>query len=157
MLFGVVADTHGYFQPRLSALFEGVDQILHAGDIGRREVVEALSEIAPVVAVHGNVDGGQLAVNYPVWTEMEAEGHKLLLIHRGGPAMKAEPTLVAILRRVQPEIVVYGHTHRAQVGWEGGMYYFNPGLGGRSRLGVQPTAGLLSVEAEGVEGKILSL
>ncbi len=154
MLFGVVSDTHGYVQPGLKELFKGVDGILHAGDIDSAAVLDALEEIAPVTAVHGNVDRGLLAASYPSWLDLEVERHRLLLIHRGGKTLQAEPTLAAIFRRVQPDIVVYGHTHHAQAGWEDGVYYFNPGLGGRPRLGVQPSAGLLVVRAGQVEGTI---
>jgi len=154
MLFGVVSDTHGYFQPGLRKLFKGVDHILHAGDIDSQSVVAALEEIAPVTAVHGNVDRGLLAARYPAWLDMEVEGHRLLLVHRGGRVLQAEPTLAAILRRICPDIVVYGHTHRAQAGWEGSIYSFNPGLGGRPRLGIRPSAGLLVVEPGRVEGTI---
>ena len=154
MLFGVVSDTHGYFQPGLRKLFKGVDHILHAGDIDSQSVMAAREEIAPVTAVHGNVDRGLLAARYPAWLDMEVEGHRLLLVHRGGRVLQAEPTLAAILRRICPDVVVYGHTHRAQAGWEGSIYSFNPGLGGRPRLGIRPSAGLLVVEPGRVEGTI---
>lgn len=154
MLFGVVSDTHGYFQPGLSRLFKGVDGILHAGDIDSHEVLDALERMAPLTAVHGNVDRGLLAADYPAWLDMEVEGHRLLLIHRGGKLLQAEPTLAAIVERVQPDIVVYGHTHRALAGWEDGVYYMNPGLGGRTRLGIKPSAGLLIVERGRVQGTI---
>ena len=157
MRFGVIADTHGYFQPRLWQLFGGVDRILHAGDIDSRAVIEALEEIAPVVAVRGNVDRGLLAADYPSWCELEVEGQRLLLIHRGGRVLQADPTLAAIVGRVRPQVVVYGHTHQARAEWEAGVYYFNPGLGGRPRLGVQPSAGLLTVEADHIEGQIVRL
>ncbi len=154
MLLGVVSDTHGYFQPKLRELFRGVERILHAGDIDSPAVLEALERIAPVTAVRGNVDRGPLAAAYPSWQVMELEGHRLLLIHRGGKALWGDPTLAAIFQHAQPEVVVYGHTHHAEAGWVDGVYYFNPGLGGRPRLGVAPTAGLLVLEPGRVEGTI---
>lgn len=157
MLLGVVADTHGYFNPRLREILRGVDGILHAGDIDSKAVIQALERIAPVAAVRGNVDRGRLAADYPAWREMEIEGHRLLLLHRGGRVLASDATLAAIVARVQPHILVYGHTHQAFVGWEGGIYHFNPGLSGRSRQGVQPSAGILRVEATALEGKILKL
>lgn len=157
MLIGVVSDTHGYFQPRLGELFKDVDQIVHAGDIGAPSVIDALEEIAPVVAVRGNVDYGLLAASYPSWLELDVEGRKVLLLHRGGGILQADPTLAAILQHVRPGVLVYGHTHRALAAWEDGVYCFNPGLGGRPRLGIQPTAGLLTIERDRVEGKILRL
>lgn len=154
MLVGVVSDTHGYFQPGLTYLFEGVERILHAGDIDSQAVLDALERIAPVMAVRGNVDRGPLAAEHPSWQDMEIEGHRLLLIHRGRKLLRADPTLAAILARVQPDVVVYGHSHQAEAVWEDGVYYFNPGLGGRPGLGVAPTAGLLVLEPERVEGTI---
>ena len=56
MKIGVISDTHGYFDPRLPALFAGVDHILHAGDIGRYDIISELENIAPVTAVLGNND-----------------------------------------------------------------------------------------------------
>ncbi|HOG47034.1 MAG TPA: YfcE family phosphodiesterase, partial [Anaerolineae bacterium] len=118
MLLGVVSDTHGYFQPGLKELFRGVDRILHAGDIDAQGVLDALEEIAPVTAVRGNVDRGRLAADYPAWLDMEVEGHRLLLIHRGGRVLHAEATLAAMLEQVRPDIIVYGHTHQALATWE---------------------------------------
>ncbi len=65
MLIGVISDTHGYFDPRLPDVFRGVERILHAGDIGSLEVVERLEAIAPVVAVHGNMDRAGRGVPLP--------------------------------------------------------------------------------------------
>ncbi len=156
MLIGVVSDTHGHFQPGLRKLFRGVERILHAGDIGSPAVLVALERLAPVTAVRGNVDSGSPLAGYPLWQEMEVEGHRLLLIHRGrGPG--SDPELARILQRTQPEVVVYGHTHRAEASWVDGVYYFNPGAGGRPRFGVAPTAGLLLLEPGRVEGTIHSL
>ena len=157
MLFGVIADTHGWFHPRLRDVFRGVDQILHAGDIESGRVIEALEEIAPVIAVRGNVDRGLLAVRYPSWLDMEVEGHRLLLLHRGGKVLQGDQQLAAVVRRVCPDIVVYGHTHLAECGWQDGVYYLNPGLGGRPKRGIRSSVALLTVEPDRVEGEIIWL
>ena len=157
MLIGVISDTHGYFNPQLRELFRPVELILHAGDIGAQAVIDALERIAPVVAVHGNVDSGLLAASYPSWRVETPAGRPLLLIHRGGKELAGEPELAAILQEARPEVVIYGHSHRAQAEWAGGVYYFNPGLGGRSRFGIRPSAGLLTVEPDRVEGEIYRL
>lgn len=157
MLVGVVSDTHGDFQPGLKELFRGVERILHAGDIDSSAVLEALERIAPVTAVRGNMDRGALAAAHPSWQRIEIEGHRLLLIHRGGKMLQADPTLAAIFKQVQPDVVVYGHSHRAEAFWEEGVYYFNPGLGGRPRLGIARTAGLLVLTPAQVDGTIHTL
>ena len=57
MKLGILSDTHGYFHPELTRVFAGVDYILHAGDIGLECVIKSLEQIAPVIAVRGNIDG----------------------------------------------------------------------------------------------------
>ncbi len=157
MLLGVVSDSHGWLNPRVCDVFRDVDEILHAGDIESERVIEALERIAPVVAVRGNVDRGLLAARYRSWCDLEVEGYRLLLVHRGGKVLQADPQLAPILRRVSPDIVVYGHTHLAECGWEDGVYYLNPGLGGRPGRGIRPSVALLTVEPGRVEGEIVWL
>jgi uncharacterized protein len=157
VLLGVVADTHGFLNPRLKVLFRGVDAILHAGDIEAQAVLDALADTAPVTAVHGNCDRGLLVAEYPAWQELAVEGHKLLLLHRGGKMLRSDLTTSAIVRHVQPDIIVSGHTHQPLVVWEDGVYLFNPGLAGRPHFGQRPTAGLLAISAEKVEGQIVDL
>jgi predicted phosphodiesterase len=60
-LVGLVSDTHGLVRPTLLEALRGVEGIVHAGDVGRPEVLAALSAVAPVVAVRGNVDSGAWA------------------------------------------------------------------------------------------------
>ena len=56
MRIGVVSDTHGYLNPRVPELLQGVNHILHAGDIGDGGIIEALAQIAPITVVRGNND-----------------------------------------------------------------------------------------------------
>ena len=81
MRIGVVSDTHGVFDRAIVRHFAGVDRILHAGDIGRREVIEQLEAIAPVTVVSGNVDGFE-ASGFPVEQVIELAGHRIALHHR---------------------------------------------------------------------------
>ena len=157
MLLGVVADSHGWLHPRVRDVFRNVDEILHAGDIDSERVIEDLEQIAPVVAVRGNVDRGALAARYRSWCDLEVEGHRLLLLHRGGKALQGDPQMAAVFRRVCPDIVVYGHTHLAECGWQDGVYYLNPGLGGRPKRGIRSSVALLTVEPGRVEGEIIWL
>ena len=57
---GIISDTHGVLSPEVHNLFAGVDQIIHAGDIGGEDILFELETIAPVVAVYGNTDTGAL-------------------------------------------------------------------------------------------------
>jgi putative phosphoesterase len=80
---GIISDTHGLFHPKVVEHFQGCDLILHAGDIGKAEVLTHLEEIAPVKAVRGNVDKGKWSEKLPWIEETECEGRKLLMIVGG--------------------------------------------------------------------------
>ena len=80
-IVGVISDTHGLLRPEAMAALEGVNLIVHAGDVGRPEILGSLREIAPVVAVRGNVDQGAWAEELPVWETVEAGGAWLYALH----------------------------------------------------------------------------
>ena len=77
MLIGLIADTHGYLDPRVPPALKGVDLILHAGDIGAEGVLAALASIAPVTAVARNSDANLAQLGLPLRVDMELEGVKL--------------------------------------------------------------------------------
>jgi putative phosphoesterase len=85
---GVLADTHGLFDPAIAKHFRAVDHIVHAGDIGKRTVIAQLEELAPVTAVSGNVDGYEKS-GYPSETVIELSGVRIAIRHiqyEGGKA-----------------------------------------------------------------------
>ncbi len=152
---GVISDTHGYFNPHLPAVFKGVSVILHAGDIGRLDVIRRLETIAPVEAVRGNMDVGLCSL--PQWRLVQVDQVAMLVTHLG---TWEEDMAIWLWERhglKQPEVFVYGHSHRAVQHWEGGMLHFNPGAAGRARFGKQPSVGILSVQGRTVTGQIVSL
>lgn len=125
MRIGVIADTHGLFDPAILRHFEGVDHILHAGDIGKRSVIERLQTIAPVTAVSGNVDDEQ--GGFPSEVVVELAGRRIAVRHilyEGGMLTEAGR---AFLEREQPDVCAFGHTHRPKTEWFGKMLLFNPG------------------------------
>jgi uncharacterized protein len=105
MLIGLIADTHGYLDPRVPPALKGVDLILHAGDIGAEGVLAALEHIAPVTAVAGNNDAKVAQLGLPLRVDLNLEGVKLHLVHRLIDAAPSSGT----------RIVVYGHSHKALV------------------------------------------
>jgi len=64
-MIGIISDTHGLLRPEACARLAGVDHIIHAGDIGRPEVIAGLRELAPTTAIRGNIDSGPWANGYP--------------------------------------------------------------------------------------------
>src|SRR5512139_1627296 len=133
MKIGVISDTHDFFDPAIPALFNGVDHILHGGDIGLPRILHQLEEIAPVTAVLGNTDDP--AFGYRLTEIVELGGRKILLHHIVNPHDLAD-SVTGRIRRERPEIVVFGHTHKPFAEKIGGVFYFNPGYAGKSRFGM---------------------
>lgn len=138
---GLISDTHGLMRPGVVHALQGVDLILHAGDVGGRDVLVELRDIAPVHAVYGNVDDPfdpeleqTLYVHLDGWSVVVTHGH---LLRRLTPE--------ALLRQFDAGIIVFGHTHRALVHRSGGRVVVNPGAAGPRRFDVVPSVARLTV------------
>jgi len=147
MLIGLIADTHGYLDPRVPPALKGVQLILHAGDIGAEGVLVALARIAPVTAVAGNNDANLAQLGLPLRVDMELEGVKLHLVHRLIDAAPGSGT----------RIVVYGHSHKALVAERDGMLWVNPGAAGRVGFHHEVTLALLRIDDDRCEAKLILL
>ncbi|MFL6281401.1 MAG: metallophosphoesterase family protein [Vicinamibacterales bacterium] len=152
IIIGVVSDTHGLVRNSLFGALAGVSQILHAGDVGGREVLDALRAIAPVRAVYGNVDpiDGVL----PDEIAVEAGG---LSIHVSHGHEVGSPTPAKLLSRYSADILVFGHTHRAVVEREGKRLVVNPGAAGPRRFQVKPSVAILRIANSNAEVEIVPL
>jgi len=153
---GVIADTHGRFDPAIRRHFRGVDHILHAGDIGDRSVIEQLEQIAPVTAVSGNVDDDEQS-GLPSEAVIELAGHRIALRHilyEGGKLTKDGR---AFLDRERPDICVFGHTHQPKREWLGGTLLFNPGSAGPKRFKLPRGLGILHLSGAEVTPRLISL
>ncbi len=128
LVIGVLSDTHGHLYPEVERELEGVDHILHAGDLGTSDVLAALRRIAPVTAVRGNVDMGGWADALPSRAEVELGG---VCFAVGHIAPRADGVGLA----GQPVVVVAGHSHVAAEEWRAGVLYLNPGSAGPRRFG----------------------
>ena len=165
MLIGVVSDTHGFYDPRVPPLLDGVEHILHAGDIGTGRIIEQLSEIAPVTAVRGNNDREGPESQFPDMEIVDLGGCRIYLTHIVKvPKQGDEAGLVTYLEK-GANAVVFGHSHMAfyetretrETEQRGPLTFFNPGAAGKRRFKVVPSIGLLDVGPERVEGRILVL
>ena len=114
MRLGIIADTHGLLRPEVFAVFEGVDRILHAGDVGELDLLTGLEAIAPVTAVWGNTDGFDLRSRLPEVVEIRIEGFDFLLLHGHQLGIPSPEKL----NRKYPsaEVIVFGHTHKPLLG-----------------------------------------
>jgi putative phosphoesterase len=155
---GVISDTHlsdpGRSLPvEISRIFRGVDLILHAGDLTSIHVIQFLEDLAPVEAVHGNMDSGEVKGLLPPKRVIEVGGHSLGLIHGWGAPRGIRERIADQFQGV--EAIVYGHTHQPFSGSERGIFFFNPGSVSRHPSG-RATVGRIFV-GESFRGEIIDL
>ena len=138
---GLVSDTHGLFRKELFAALDGVDLILHAGDVGPDDILARLETIAPVKAVRGNTDApGRPRLSDAI--ELTIGGVKLHVSHGHEVGSPNPERLVA---RYDADVIVYGHTHRQLVARLGGQLIVNPGAAGARRFDLQPSVAVLTI------------
>jgi hypothetical protein len=145
MQIGVISDTHGTFNPAIRTHFAGVELILHAGDIGPRGIITQLEEIAPVLAVTGNVDwGGPLDQLYPRVQQIELAGRLIYMTHIGGKPSE----LRGRLPEPKPAVYICGHSHIALLERDDDVLFLNPGSAGAPRFGRRPSLARLTLADE---------
>jgi putative phosphoesterase len=149
MKIGVISDTHNYFDPKIPGLFAGVEHILHGGDIGLPAVILDLEQIAPVTAVLGNNDAG---LAYKETEVLSLAGRKFLVHHIIDVHHPAEPIARRIARE-NPDVVVFGHSHKPFNAVLGRRLYFNPGYAGKPRFGAQRSVAILHCEPAGIRAE----
>lgn len=140
---GVISDTHGLLRPEAAARLAGVSHIVHAGDIGRPEIVERLARIAPVTAIRGNVDSGGWAQAYPETRTVSLGGRRLYLLHDRND-LRIDPIAEGI------DAVISGHSHRPLAETVDGVLYLNPGSAGPRRFSLPVTLATLELDSEGL-------
>lgn len=153
MKIGLISDTHGYFDPKIPELFEGVERILHAGDIGGHRILDSLEEIAPVTAVIGNTDG---VMNVRESEVLRWNGSVFLIRHIVDVrAIVGE--LEDQLTRVNPRFVVFGHTHKPLCEEIQGRWFLNPGYAGRQRFDLPRSIAILECTGDTVTTRFIAL
>ena len=153
---GVIADTHGLFDPAVRRHFKGVDHILHAGDIGDQSVIEQLEQIAPVTAVSGNVDDDEQS-GFPSEVMIELAGCRIAIRHILYEGEKLVKDGRTFLEREQPDICIFGHTHQPKVEWFGKTLLFNPGSAGPKRFKLPRGVGILVLARQEIIPKHIPL
>jgi putative phosphoesterase len=146
MRVGVISDTHGLLRPDVFAVFRHVDHILHAGDVGKPEILIELGALAPVSAVYGNTDGPELKARLPQVAELELDGFTVVVTHGDQFGHPTPDALHAAFPRA--EIIVYGHTHKPLLELvDRTVTVMNPGGAGRARFAIAPSVGIMELEA----------
>jgi putative phosphoesterase len=145
MRIGVIADTHGLLRDAVFEVFAEVDRILHAGDVGRPDLLTELEALAPVTAVFGNTDGWEIRRRCPQVARLELDGLIVAVTH-GDQLGAPNP---AALHRAFPDadVIVYGHTHRPLLELvDRTVTVMNPGAAGPRRFDIIPSVGIMETE-----------
>ena len=148
-IVGVISDTHGLLRPEVMKIFRKVDLIVHAGDIGKPEVLEQLKTIAPVVAVRGNNDNGTWAGAIPEFTRVAIGGISLFLIH-DIKEMDAHDSAAC-------GVIISGHSHKPSVERRDGVLYLNPGSAGPRRFKLPISVARLTIKQSSSTASLIEL
>ncbi|MEM7281747.1 MAG: metallophosphoesterase family protein [Pseudomonadota bacterium] len=145
---GVISDTHGLVRPEAKLALADVDALVHAGDIGKPEVLVELREIAPLTVIRGNVD--TWADDLPDDEVLKIEGRFLYVLHSLGD-LDLDPKAAGF------DVVISGHSHKPDVSKKEGVLYLNPGSAGPKRFTLPVAVAKLFVSDVGVNAEIIEL
>src|SRR5438552_1087367 len=149
-LIGLISDTHGLVRPEALDALREVNLILHAGDVGSLQVLEALKGLAPVVAVRGNNDKGAWAEELSNWKVVELGAVKIYLVHNV-KEIDLSPAAAGF------RVVISGHSHKPSVEERQGVLYVNPGSAGPRRFNLPRSEERLRVKEETVIAELVEL
>jgi putative phosphoesterase len=149
-IVGIISDTHGLVRPEALRALEGVDLIIHAGDIGKAGVTGALRSIAEVVAIRGNNDRGAWARKIPATAVIELDAVKILVIHNVTD-LDIDPSAAGF------RVVISGHSHSPSIAERDGVLFLNPGSAGPRRFKLPIAVARLRVRGSSVAAEIVKL
>ena len=147
---GVISDTHGLLRPEALRALRGSELILHAGDVGRPEVLAALEALAPLVAIRGNNDKGRWADALPETVLVEVGAVALYLVHDLAE-LDRDPGAAHFAA------VISGHSHRPSRSIRAGVLYLNPGSAGPRRFRLPVAVARLSVRGSRLRSRLIEL
>jgi putative phosphoesterase len=147
---GVISDTHGLLRKEALDLLMGVDWILHAGDVGNQDVLNALEKVAPVFAVRGNMDREGWADKLPLTQLVEVGKVAIYMLH-DLDKLGIAPQAGGI------SMVVSGHTHQPKQESRGNILFLNPGSAGPRRFNKPVSLAMVEVEGEEIRAEIVLL
>ena len=146
---GIISDTHGLLRPEAERRLAGVDHIVHAGDIGRPEIIDSLRRIAPVTAIRGNADSGDWAREFADTKVVRVAGKSIYLLH--------DLKTLHFDSDVGIDVIVSGHSHIPKIRSSDGILYLNPGSAGPRRFKLPITLATLEFTSDGMRPEIHEL
>ncbi len=145
---GIISDTHGLMRPEALDALAGSDHIVHAGDIGRSEVLDALREIAPLTVIRGNID--KWADALPDDEVLETDSRLFYVLH-DLKELDLDPKAAGF------DVVISGHTHKPAIERKDGVLFVNPGSAGPRRFKLPIAVARLKVSAERIDSEVVEL
>jgi uncharacterized protein len=148
MRVGLIADTHGLLRPEARVFFMGCDYIVHAGDVGSRQILDELATIAPLIAVKGNNDTQPWAARLPE-TELVRIGHAFVYVVHDLNDLDID------LGAANVSVVISGHSHKPKVAQRAGVLYINPGSCGPQRFKLPVCLGEMMVSDGALSARVV--
>lgn len=161
-IVGLISDTHVPMRAKcipkeVFRVFEKVDYIVHAGDLVELAVIDELEQLAPVLAVHGNMDGPEVSGALPKMNSLKVLDWKIGVMHDPN-TMFGMGKMREIAKQNGFNVFVYGHTHNSNIKWEARTLYVNPGSPTNpASFIVKPSVGLLKVTRDSISPEIVHL
>ncbi|MGD9851410.1 MAG: metallophosphoesterase family protein [Nitrospirales bacterium] len=149
-MIGVISDTHGLVRPQVFDVFQEVQLIIHAGDIGNAEVLTKLESIAPVIAVRGNNDREEWSSYLPTTQVVEQLNQFFYVLHEV-EHLDLDPGAAEF------SAVIFGHSHRPVVEYKHGVLFLNPGSAGPRRFSLPISVARLNMTPAGLHPEIIDL
>jgi hypothetical protein len=159
-IIGLISDTHipkraASIPTKVFEVFKNVDFIIHAGDLVEFSVIDELEQIAPVLAVHGNMDGPEVCSGLPALNSMKIFDWKIGVMHNPN-IMNGSEEMMQIAKQYGFNVFVYGHTHSSRIKWDEKILYINPGSPtDPASLVNKPSVGLLKITKEAIAPQII--
>ena len=150
MLVGVISDTHGLLRSEAVEALRGCALIIHAGDVGTPDILDRLRELAPVVAVRGNVDRGAWATVLPATEFVQMDEHGIYVLHDLAQ-LDLKPEAAGF------SAVISGHSHKPVIEERRGVLFLNPGSAGPRRFTLPVTIAHLEVRGGRLSATIIPL
>ncbi len=150
MRIGLISDTHGLLRPEALAALQGCAQIIHAGDIGKPQVLDGLRATAPLEAIRGNIDTAEWAQVLPERLDLRIGGLTLHVLH-DLKQLDIDPLAAGV------DVVIAGHSHKPKVERRDGVLYVNPGSAGPRRFSLPISLALLELNDGDAQVELISL
>jgi uncharacterized protein len=149
-LIGVISDTHGLLRPEAMRALEGVEHILHAGDVGEPSILDSLRTIAPVTAISGNIDVHGPCGYLPATEVVTLRGHTFYMLHDRS-VLDLDPAAAGF------GAVISGHSHKPLIEWRNEVLYLNPGSAGPRRFKLPISLALITMDEYQLQPRLVSL